>query len=285
MAEPPSWRIRTRRLDLDRPLLMGIVNVTPDSFSDGGIHLDTTAAIAHGLALAAAGADIVDVGGESTRPGADPVPIDVERERVLPVVTALAHEGIVVSIDTAKAELADEALDAGAEIINDVTAARDPAMVEVMARTGAGVVLMHMQGTPRTMQINPQYDDVVAEVGDFLVERARVVEAAGVDRSSVAVDPGIGFGKTVVHNTELLRRLGELVARGYPVLLGASRKAFLGTITGAEAPNRDIATAATTALAVAAGAACVRVHGVEASRQAAAVAWAVSRSRVAEAPT
>lgn len=259
---------------------MGILNVTPDSFSDGGEHLSRDSATRHGLALVAAGADIVDVGGESTRPGADPVPAEVERQRVLPVIEALAGAGAVVSIDTTKAAVAADAIEAGAEIVNDITAAGEPEMAGVMAASGVGVVLMHMQGTPRTMQVAPRYDDVVAEVGSFLEGRATFVRAAGVAATAIAIDPGLGFGKTLGHNTELLRRLGDLVAIGYPVVVGASRKTFLGKLTNSDvAADRDTATTATTALAVAAGAACVRVHEVERSRQVAAVAWAVARSR------
>lgn len=281
MADGPYWQVRTRSLDLSRPLLMGIVNVTPDSFSDGGSHLATSAAIQHGRSLVRAGADLVDVGGESTRPGAEAVDAATEKERVLPVVRALADEGVVVSIDTAKAEVAAEAVEAGAEVINDVTAGADPAMLGEMASSGAGVVLMHMKGTPRTMQDDPRYEDVVAEVKEFLVARARAAEKEGVARTAIFVDPGIGFGKTVDHNLELLRQLGALVACGYPVMVGTSRKTFLGKLTGIEDPDqRDVATAATTALAVAAGAAMVRVHDIVSSRQAAAVAWAVSRARI-----
>lgn len=281
MADGPYWQVRTRSLDLSRPLLMGIVNVTPDSFSDGGSHLATSAAIQHGRSLVRAGADLVDVGGESTRPGAEAVDAATEKERVLPVVRALADEGVVVSIDTAKAEVAAEAVEAGAEVINDVTAGADPAMLGEMASSGAGVVLMHMKGTPRTMQDDPRYEDVVAEVKEFLVARAQAAEKEGVARTAIFVDPGIGFGKTVDHNLELLRRLGALVACGYPVMVGTSRKTFLGKLTGIEDPDqRDVATAATTALAVAAGAAMVRVHDIVSSRQAAAVAWAVSRARI-----
>lgn len=276
-----EWKLAGRALPLDRPLIMGVVNVTPDSFSDGGMLTDPQEAIDHALGLVAAGADLVDVGGESTRPGADPVNVSTEIGRILPVIAAVAECGLVVSVDTTKPEVAEAAMSAGAAIINDTTAAGDPAMRRVMAETGAGVVLMHMQGTPRTMQENPTYRDVVAEVRDFLVERARGAEAAGVPRSSIVVDPGIGFGKTTEHNLELLRRLGELVATGYPVMVGASRKAFLGRITGIDDPSRrDVATAATTALAVAAGAAVCRVHDPGASRQAAEVAWAVSRVRI-----
>ncbi|HLU53183.1 MAG TPA: dihydropteroate synthase [Acidimicrobiia bacterium] len=280
MTEPPAWKLRSRSLTLDRPLLMGVVNVTPDSFSDGGLFVDTQRAIAHARSLIADGADIIDVGGESTRPGADPVDAATEIRRVLPVVEALAGEA-VVSIDTAKAGVAQAAVEAGAEIINDVAAGSDPGMLDVMAETGAGVVLMHMKGTPRTMQDDPRYDDVVGEVRDFLLRRAGDAQARGVDRRSIVIDPGIGFGKTAEHNLELLRRLSDLVATGFPVLVGTSRKAFLGRITGIDDPRRrDVATAATTSLAVASGAAVVRVHDVEVSRQAAQVAWAVARVRI-----
>lgn len=281
MAEvrPVVWRLATRSVVLNRPLIMGIVNVTPDSFSDGGLHVASETAIEHGLRLAEGGADVIDIGGESTRPGAEPVSTDEETARVLPVVEALASAGLAVSIDTTKPQVARAAMDAGAEIINDVTAAEEPEMASTMAVTGAGVVLMHMQGTPRTMQRDPHYDDVVIEVRQFLMERAARVEAAGVSRDSIMIDPGIGFGKTGEHNLELLDRLGELVSTGYPVLVGASRKSFLGRLTGIEeAARRDVVTAATTALVVAAGGAGVRVHDVESSRQAGAVAWAMVRA-------
>lgn len=229
----------------------------------------------------AAGADVVDVGGESTRPGSEGIDAATEMERVLPVVSGLASEGVTVSIDTAKVEVASAAVEAGAEVINDISAGSDPDMYRVMADTGVGAVLMHMQGTPRTMQNDPRYDDVVGEVRDFLLARASDAERAGVHRDSIVVDPGIGFGKTLDHNLELLRRLGDLVVTGYPVLVGTSRKGFLGKLTGIEDPSqRDQATAATTALAVAAGAAMIRVHDVESSRQAAAISFAVSRVRI-----
>jgi dihydropteroate synthase len=274
----PGWRLRSRRLVFDRPLIMGIVNVTPDSFSDGGRFADAGGAIGQGRRLREAGADIIDVGGESTRPGSEPVTAAAELDRVLPVVEALAEEGAVVSVDTSKPEVAAAALAAGAEIINDVTAGADPGMLPTVAAAGAGLVLMHMQGTPRTMQDDPRYEDVVAEVADFLVARAETARRAGVAAEAVMIDPGIGFGKTVDHNLELLRRLGELVATGLPVLVGASRKGFLGTITGVADPaHRDLATAAVTALAVAKGAAAVRVHDVASSREAAAISWAIAR--------
>src|SRR5690606_9320393 len=281
VADPPSWKIRTRHLVLDRPLIMGIVNVTPDSFSDGGRYQDPELAIQHGLDLAQQGADLVDVGGESTRPGSEGVPAEIELARVLPVVEALATRGVAVSIDTSKATVARHAIEAGAEVINDVTAGSDPDMLGLAAESGCGLVLMHMQGTPRTMQERPSYEDVVREVKDFLVERALAAEFAGIDRAAISIDPGIGFGKTVDHNLELLRRLGELVSTGYPVAVGTSRKGFLGHLTGVDQPEeRDVATAATTALAVMAGAAMVRVHDVESSRQAARIAWAIARTRI-----
>ena len=243
---------------------MGVVNVTPDSFSDGGRYPDAESAVDHGLRLAAAGADVVDVGGESTRPGADPVPAGEELDRVLPVVRALAAEGIRVSIDSSKPAVAAAAVEAGATMVNDVTGLVDPAMQEVAARSGAGVVIMHMQGEPRTMQHDPSYGNVVAEVTGFLVDRAEAAEAAGVRRDRIAIDPGIGFGKSFDHNLDLLRNLGTLVATGYPVLVGTSRKRFLDRILGGNVPpaERDAATGATVALAVEQGVAAVRVHNV-----------------------
>ncbi|HEY7703747.1 MAG TPA: dihydropteroate synthase [Acidimicrobiia bacterium] len=271
-----GWRLRTRTLPLDRPLLMGIVNVTPDSFSDGGAFLDPQAAIAHGKALAEAGADLIDVGGESTRPGAAEVSADDELARVIGVVEALAGEGLAVSIDTAKSRVAEPALEAGAEVVNDVTALSDPAMPGLVSGAGAGLVLMHMQGSPRTMQVDPIYADVVAEVRDYLVARAARAEEAGIERDRIAIDPGIGFGKTLEHNLLLLAGLGELVGTGYPVLVGTSRKTFLGRLTGIDDPaRRDLATAVSVALAAERGAAIFRVHDVAASREALAIATAM----------
>jgi dihydropteroate synthase len=248
---------------------MGVLNVTPDSFSDGGRYESVTAAIAHGLELAGAGADLIDVGGESTRPGAQPVAAEAELSRVVPVVAALAAEGIGVSVDTTKPQVARAALEAGAVVINDVTALGDPGMAPLAAETGAGLVLMHMQGEPRTMQADPRYDDVVTEVCQFLTGRARLAEEAGIRRDRIAVDPGIGFGKTLQHNLELLRNLQVLVETGYPVLLGTSRKAFLGRILGDSVPaaERDPATGATVALAILQGVAAVRVHNVAMTTQ------------------
>jgi dihydropteroate synthase len=236
-----------------KPLVMGVLNVTPDSFSDGGRWLDAGAAVAHGRRMVDEGADVIDVGGESTRPGAEPVDVDEELRRVLPVVEALAPH-TRVSIDTRKAEVAEAALAAGASLLNDVSATLAP----VARAAGAGWVAMHMQGEPRTMQQDPTYDDVVAEVTTFLVERA---QAAGVDE--VWIDPGIGFGKTMAHNLALLAHLDTLVATGYPVVVGTSRKGFLGQLTGgAPANDRVEASVATAAWALSRGASMVRVHDV-----------------------
>jgi len=246
---------------------MGILNVTPDSFSDGGTYRDPDSAIAAGLAMIGDGAEIVDVGGESTRPGARGVLAPEELERVLPVVEGLSDAGITVSIDTSKAEVAQRCIAAGAHIVNDVTAFSDPDMADVCAASGVGVVLMHMLGSPRTMQANPTYDDVVSQIARFLASRAGAALESGVDAASIAVDPGFGFGKTVAHNLDLMARLDEIVALGHPVVVGTSRKRFLGSVLssvrGETTPQqRDAATLATTALAVHKGAAIFRVHNV-----------------------
>lgn len=277
-----DWQLRTRTLtNHDHTLVMGVVNVTPDSFSDGGRFFDVTEAIAHGRRLAAFGADVVDVGGESTRPGAPPVSREDELGRVIPVVRALADDGVVVSADTAKAEVAAEAVAAGAEIVNDVSALSDPAMPAVVAETGAGLVVMHMKGTPATMQDDPRYGDVTAEVRDTLLERAAFAESSGIDRARICLDPGIGFGKSIDHNLALLRDLKVLTSTGYPVLVGTSRKSFIGKLAGLSNPvDRDAATAGTTALAVAAEVFCVRVHDVPGNLQSARVADAIVRSRI-----
>ena len=265
-----------------RPAVMGVVNVTPDSFSDGGRYLDPGAAIAHGLELVEAGADLLDVGGESTRPGAEPVDDDEELRRVVEVVRRLASQsGVPVSIDTTKAAVAAAALDAGAAIVNDVSAGRfDAAIFEVAAAAGAGYVLMHMLGDPRTMQDDPRYGDVVAEVGDFLAERLDAARAAGIPETALAADPGIGFGKTLDHNLVLLARVRDLCDRvGVPVLVGTSRKRFLGQLVagvgglGAEpsAADRDDATLATVVWAIDHGARIVRVHDVRPAARAVAL--------------
>ena len=242
---------------------MGIVNVTPDSFSDGGRHFDAARAIAHGLRLRDEGADIVDVGGESTRPGAHAVSLDDELDRVIPVIAALAREGVAVSVDSMKPDVMRAALDAGASLVNDVNAFRAPGAPEVVAAAGASACVMHMQGTPLTMQSDPHYDDVVAEVSSFLTARAAALEAAGVPRSRIAIDPGFGFGKTLVHNLALLRALPRIAALGYPVLAGLSRKRMIGDLTGRGVADRLGGSVAAALLAVQNGASLVRVHDVK----------------------
>ncbi len=257
------------------PKLMGVVNVTPDSFSDGGLFLDAGAAIAHGKELARQGADILDVGGESTRPGAQEVSAEEELSRVEPVVAGLAG-GATVSIDTSKAAVAEAALEAGASIVNDVTALRgDPAIGAVCAERGAGLILMHMQGDPRTMQQHPAYDDVVDDVKAFLTERMEAAIGAGVAERRIWLDPGIGFGKDLDHNLELLRRLGELRGLGRPLVVGTSRKSFIAGVDGSPVDERLGGTIASSILAAAEGADVLRVHDVAEAAQAAKVAGAI----------
>jgi len=271
-----TWRCGAHALPLTRALVMGIVNVTPDSFSDGGVTFDPRAAFVAAWAMSAAGADIIDVGGESTRPGSGEVSPAEELARVLPVVRDLAARGAVVSVDTRHATVASECVRAGAAVINDISGFSDPAMVALAASCDAGLVVMHMQGDPGTMQDEPHYDDVVAEVSAYLLGQAASLEAAGVARERIALDPGIGFGKTTAHNLELLRRLDEIVALGYPVLVGASRKRFIGEITGVTEPRDRLAGSVAAALvAVEHGAAIVRVHDVAETVQALAIAQAV----------
>jgi dihydropteroate synthase len=267
----PHWA----GFDLKRPLIMGVVNVTPDSFSDGGDFADASHAIDHARAMLAAGADIVDVGGESTRPGAQPVPLEEEAARVLPVVRALAHAGAVVSIDTRHAAVMGQAVEAGAWIINDVTALTgDPESARTAARSGAAVVLMHMLGDPRTMQADPRYADVTCDLLDYFAQRLAELEALGLDRARVAVDPGIGFGKTVQHNLQLLDELAAFHAFGCPVLLGASRKSFIGRLSKDEKPKQRLAgTLAAHQLGFDRGVQIVRVHDVAEAFQARAI-WA-----------
>jgi len=256
--------------------LMGVVNVTPDSFSDGGLYLDPEAAVAHGRELAAAGAEILDVGGESTRPGAEPVGAGEELRRIVPVVEGLRGLGCEISVDTSKAPVAAAGLEAGAGIVNDVTALRgDREMAALCAERGATVVLMHMLGEPRTMQADPRYTDVVAEVKDFLTERLEASVAAGIPEEDVWLDPGIGFGKTPAHNMELLRRLGELRELGRPLVVGTSRKSFIGRVDGSGPGERLGGTIASSVLAAAEGAEVLRVHDVAEVRQALAVTAAV----------
>ena len=257
--------------------LLGVVNVTPDSFSDGGAYLDAAAAITHGLQLEAQGAAILDIGGESTRPGAVTVDASEELARVIPVIEGLRADGSAarVSIDTSKAAVAAAAVHAGATMVNDVTALRgDPEMAAVIAAAGVQCCLMHMKGTPRTMQADPHYNDVVDDVKAFLHERMTAAVGAGIAESRIVLDPGIGFGKTVEHNLELLRRLDELLALGRPLMIGTSRKSFLGRLTGREVDDRLAATIASNVLAYARGATLFRVHDVGPVHDALAVAAA-----------
>jgi dihydropteroate synthase len=259
------WRTRDRSLDLaDRAQIMGILNVTPDSFSDGGRHHRPRAALARARAMIAEGAGIIDIGGESTRPGAAPVAADDEAARVLPVIEALRAEWDgPISIDTMKAEVARAALEAGADIVNDVTGLRDPAMVALAAETACGVVVMHMRGEPRTMQTDPRYDDVVAEVRAFFDSRLAALTAAGIDSEAIVFDPGIGFGKTLEHNLALLRGLGALQFGDRPLLIGLSRKSFIGRLLDSPDPAaRDWPTVALTAWTRESGARIHRVHDV-----------------------
>lgn len=246
------------------PRVMGIVNVTPDSFSDGGLNFDDGAGLRHGLELVRQGADILDIGGESSRPGADVVPIEEELRRVIPTIRALREQTTVpISIDTTKAAVARQAIEAGASIINDISAMSfDPAIGEVAAETGAGIVLMHMRGTPRTMQDDPRYGDVVAEVHDFLAGKIEQAESLGIPRGRISIDPGIGFGKTFEHNLELMRNLPRFLDLGCTILVGISRKGFLKTITGKSMAERTVSSVVCSLAACHAGAGVVRVHDV-----------------------
>lgn len=264
------WHCGRFELALTRPLVMGIVNVTPDSFSDGGQCEDAERAIAHARELVLAGADIIDVGGESTRPGSDEVSPGEEARRVVPVIRALAEDiAVPLSIDTRHADVARQCIAAGASIINDVSGFRDPAMVELAAERDAGLVVMHMLGEPKTMQSEPHYEDVVVEVWEYLVSRAAVLEAAGVARERIVLDPGIGFGKTTAHNIAILRGLETIASAGYPVLVGASRKRFIGELTDVAEPRERVAGSVAVALwSCSVGAAVVRVHDVAETVQA-----------------
>ncbi|MGM0575726.1 MAG: dihydropteroate synthase [Myxococcota bacterium] len=279
---PPPVRLPSGRpLTFGRTRMMGVVNVTPDSFSDGGRFLDAEAAVAHGVSLARDGADILDVGGESTRPGSAPVPAEEQIRRVVPVLQALSREvDVPVSIDTTSAEVARAALEAGASLVNDISAFRfDPAMLPLLSETGAPAVAMHTLAEPAVMQDDPRYDDVVSDVVGHLQARLRACEDAGVDPRQILLDPGIGFGKTVDHNLRLLRGLPALAALGRPVLIGTSRKGFLGALTGRPVDQRLDATRASVAAAVALGAHVVRVHDVAAHRDTVIVAGAIARGR------
>jgi dihydropteroate synthase len=272
----PVLRCGKFSLPLDRPLIMGVVNVTPDSFSDGGQFATVQQAVDHACRLHDEGADILDIGGESTRPGAAAVTLDEERRRVLPVAEALARDGRVVSVDTQKPGLMREAIAAGAAMVNDINAFRAQGAVDAVAGSGAAVCMMHMQGTPRTMQADPHYADVVAEVRGFLAERVAALRAAGIAPERIVVDPGFGFGKTMDHNLELLRRLDRFLDLGAAVLAGLSRKSMLGRITGRDAGDRVFASVAAALIAVQHGARIVRVHDVAATRDVLAVWNAVT---------
>ena len=266
MTNSLQWQCTRHALDLRQPRVMGIVNVTPDSFSDGGQHADTMAALRHCERLLQEGAHILDLGAESSRPGAAPLPAPQELERLLPVVRAAVKLGVPISVDTYKAEVMQAVLDLGVDIINDIWALRQPGAQEVVVQHGTcGVCLMHMHRDPQTMQLEPMQGDVVAQVGEFLQGRARTLEAAGVEGKRLMLDPGIGFGKTVAHNLQLLVRQRELIALGYPVLAGWSRKGTLGAITGLEVNQRLAPSVAAALLAVQRGAAVVRVHDVQAT--------------------
>ncbi len=268
---PQYLRCGKFSLPLTRPLIMAVVNLTPDSFSDGGAFFTTKAAVAHARRLIDEGADIIDIGGESTRPGSDGVTLEAERSRVLPVIEKLATAAVPVSVDTQKPQLMLEAIAAGAAMINDINALLAPGAVQAVAGSAAAVCLMHKQGAPAEMQLDPHYDDVVAEVYEFLGERVRAVRAAGIAAERIVIDPGFGFGKTLEHNLELLRRFERFAADGTVVLAGLSRKGMLGRITGRDVGERIYASVAAALIAVQKGARVVRVHDVAATRDALAV--------------
>ena len=249
-------------LDLSRPLVMGIVNVTPDSFSDGGQHLQCEAALAHAQRLIAEGADMLDIGGESTRPGAQPVGVQQELDRVLPIIEGLHGASVPISIDTSKPEVMQAAIAAGVQMVNDINALQDAAAMSAVAASNVAICLMHKQGTPQTMQQQPQYDNVVAEITEFLRGRIAAAEAAGIARESIVIDPGFGFGKALAHNLDLLRHLDKLRELGAPVLAGLSRKSMLGALTGQDVDHRITASVAAALIAVQRGASIVRVHDV-----------------------
>ncbi|MFH1744148.1 MAG: dihydropteroate synthase [bacterium] len=274
------WQCGSHRLPIgQRTLIMGVINVTPDSFSDGGMFPDTGAAIAHGHRLVEEGADLLDIGGESSRPGAQPVPESAEKDRVVPVIEGLKDCGVPISVDTWKAGAADAACSAGADIINDITALRgDPDMARIAANHGAGLVLMHMRGTPATMQSMTDYPDLIGEVYAFLEDAVALAVRTGVQREAIAVDPGIGFGKTPEQNIELLRHLQHFRGLECPILVGTSRKSFLGHFTGRPVNERVSATAGSVACAIAHGADIVRVHDVGAMCDVVRIADVIERS-------
>lgn len=287
MGETYRFRTRGKTFDLgQRTWLVGVVNVTPDSFFDGGLYFEPARAIDRALALAAEGADIIDIGGESSRPGSSPIPAKEEKKRILPVVEVLKQKNdVLISVDTTKAEVAEAALAAGADIINDISAGRfDPRMLPIAARSGAAVILMHMKGTPRTMQISPHYDDVLGEVKAFLSERLEAAESCGLPRESILLDPGIGFGKELNHNLILLNNLGAFAELGRPLVVGISRKSFIGKILKLEAQDRLEGTIAAAVVSILRGASLLRIHDIQAVKQAVAVAEAILSQGVASAP-
>ncbi len=276
MNVPSKFECGKFQLDLTRPNIMGIVNVTPDSFSDGGKYVSTDLAVEHALQLIAEGADILDIGGESTRPGAEPVSLQEELRRVIPVIEVLSQVTTVpLSIDTYKPEVMRAAIEAGVDIVNDICALREPGALDIVANSNAGVCLMHMQGVPQTMQLNPVYNDVVEEVRQFLADRAEACLAKGIAKERILLDPGFGFGKTTAHNVALIQHLDRLNTLGYPLLVGLSRKSVLGRIAGGDEQQRLHAGLAASVISVMKGAKIVRVHDVKATVDALKVVAAV----------
>jgi dihydropteroate synthase len=287
LGETYRFQARGKTFELgQRTWLVGVVNVTPDSFFDGGLYFEPARAIERALDLAAEGADIIDVGGESSRPGSSPIPAKEEKKRILPVVEVLKQKGdVLISVDTTKAEVAEAALAAGADIINDISAGRfDPRMLPVAARSGAALILMHMKGTPRTMQIAPHYDDVLGEVKAFLRERLEAAESCGLPRERILLDPGIGFGKKLEHNLALLNNLGALADLERPLVVGISRKSFIGKILKLEAPDRLEGTIAAAVVSILHGASLLRVHDLQAVKRAITVAEAILSQGAAKPP-
>ncbi len=273
-----EWKCRDQIIEIgDQPLIMGILNVTPDSFSDGGNYTDLNKAINHAKIMLLEGADIIDIGGESTRPGADKVSAEDEIERVIPVVKELSHStNAVISIDTTKAEVAKAAIEAGAHIINDISAlTHDPLMESVAKESDTGIILMHMLGTPQTMQNTPEYTDVVMQVSDYLAERITKLTQAGIDQKSIAIDPGIGFGKTMDHNISLIKHINILTKFNIPVIVGLSRKSFLGKLTGRDVADRLASSLAGLVITVINGANIIRVHDIDETRDAIITAMAL----------
>ncbi len=280
MLSPSLFSSLSLRKTLDfysyqTPLIMGIVNVTPDSFSDGGLYASTDNAIRHAVQLIEEGADILDIGGESTRPGSVPVCVEEELRRVLPVVRNLVNKNIPISVDTSKPEIMRATIKAGATMINDINALRAPEALEVVAAGGAAVCIVHMQGKPKNMQVDPQYDDVVTEVKDFLRQRIDAAQAAGIPRERITIDPGFGFGKTLKHNLKLLRYLDHFTDMGVSVLVGLSRKSMLGEVTDNKVSNQIYSSVSAALFAVTKGAKILRVHDVKATKDALAVYNAV----------